>query len=127
MLFAVLRICVFLFSAGCFLSPDPLTGTRNWSYTDAVRVILGEKTRGYAVCFTNCYRKGHDGDCEYGGNFHMLVFGVVQIFMSQIPDLHSMVLVSIVSATMSFSYSSIGLGLGFAQVIGTNPFSYKEP
>ncbi|MFS8028536.1 hypothetical protein Hanom_Chr16g01511731 [Helianthus anomalus] len=76
----------------------------------------------------NCYHKeGHDGDCEYGGNFHMLVFGVVQIFKSQIPDLHSMVLVSIVSATMSFSYSSIGLGLGFAQVIGTNPFSYKEP
>ncbi|KAM0053284.1 putative amino acid transporter, transmembrane domain-containing protein [Helianthus debilis subsp. tardiflorus] len=86
-------------------------------YGAVVAYVVTTSTCMSAIQRANCYRKGHDGDCEYGGNFHMLVFGVVQIFMSQIPDLHSMVLVSIVSATMSFSYSSIGLGLGFAQVI----------
>ncbi|KAJ0768714.1 putative amino acid transporter, transmembrane domain-containing protein [Helianthus annuus] len=130
--FAVVTYVSACLLSDCYRSPDPVTGTRNRSYTDAVRVILGEKQAwicgllqyvsfyGAAVAYVkaNCYHKeGHDGDCEYGGNFHMLVFGVVQIFMSQIPDLHSMVFVSVVSATMSFSYSSIGLGLGFAQVI----------
>ncbi|KAJ0801958.1 putative amino acid transporter, transmembrane domain-containing protein [Helianthus annuus] len=130
--FAVVTYVSACLLSDCYRSPDPVTGSRNRSYTDAVRVILGEKQAwicgllqyvsfyGAAVAYVkaNCYHKeGHDGDCEYGGNFHMLVFGVVQIFMSQIPDLHSMVFVSVVSATMSFSYSSIGLGLGFAQVI----------
>ncbi|MFS7922243.1 putative amino acid transporter, transmembrane domain-containing protein [Helianthus anomalus] len=141
--FAVVTYVSASLLSDCYRSPDPVTGTRNRSYTDAVRVILGEKQAwicgllqyvsfyGAAVAYVvttstcvsaiqkaNCYHKeGHDGDCEYGGNFHMLVFGAVQIFMSQIPDLHSMVFVSVVSATMSFSYSSIGLGLGFAQVI----------
>ncbi|KAJ0593608.1 putative amino acid transporter, transmembrane domain-containing protein [Helianthus annuus] len=127
----------------CYRSPDPVTGTRNRSFTDAVRVILGRKHAwicgllqyvsfyGTAVAYVvttstcmrailkaNCYHKeGRDGDCEYGGNTYMLLFGVVQILMSQIPDFHSMVLVSVVAAIMSFCYSSIGLGLGLAQVI----------
>lgn len=50
----------------------------------------------------------------------MLLFGVVQIFMSQIPDFHSMEWVSIVAAIMSFTYSSIGLGLGATKVIGSS-------
>lgn len=48
----------------------------------------------------------------------MLLFGLVQIFMSQIPDFHSMEWLSVVAAIMSFTYSSIGLGLGAAKVIG---------
>ncbi|KAF5805985.1 putative amino acid transporter, transmembrane domain-containing protein [Helianthus annuus] len=47
----------------------------------------------------------------------MLLFGVVQILMSQMLDFHSMVLASVVAAIMSFCYFSIGLGLGSAQVI----------
>ncbi|KAJ0533154.1 putative amino acid transporter, transmembrane domain-containing protein [Helianthus annuus] len=125
------------------MSPDPVTGTRNRSFTDAVRVILGRKHAwicgflqyvsfyGTAVAYVvttltymrailkaNCYHKEwRDGDCEYGGNTYMLLFGVVQILMSQILDFHSMVLVSVVAAIMSFCYFSIGLGLGSAQVI----------
>lgn len=57
----------------------------------------------------------------------MLMFGVVQIIMSQIPDFHSMVLVSVIAAVMSFCYSSIGFGLGFAQVIGTTTFIFLFP
>lgn len=47
----------------------------------------------------------------------MILFGVVQIVMSFIPDLHSMTWVSVVAAIMSFTYSFIGLGLGIATVI----------
>lgn len=48
----------------------------------------------------------------------MLLFGGVQVVMSQIPDFHNMEWLSVVAAIMSFTYSFIGFGLGFAQVIG---------
>lgn len=48
----------------------------------------------------------------------MLLFGVLQIFMSQIPNFHDMLWLSVVAAVMSFAYSSIGLGLAFGQIIG---------
>lgn len=48
----------------------------------------------------------------------MLLFGVLQIFMSQIPNFHNMLWLSVVAAVMSFAYSSIGLGLAFGQIIG---------
>ncbi|KAE9458399.1 hypothetical protein C3L33_09713, partial [Rhododendron williamsianum] len=47
----------------------------------------------------------------------MLLFGAVQIVVSQIPDFHNMAWLSIVATIMSFSYSFIGLGLGIAKVI----------
>lgn len=49
----------------------------------------------------------------------MLLFGAVQLVFSQIPDFHEMAWLSILAAVMSFSYASIGLGLGLAKVIGT--------
>lgn len=127
----------------CYRSPDPVTGARNRSFTDAVRVILGEKKAwicgllqyvsfygtaiAYVVTTSTCMRaiqksvcyhkKGRGADCEFGGSVYMLLFGVVQILMSQIPDFHSMVLVSAIAALMSFCYASIGFGLGFAQVV----------
>ena len=48
----------------------------------------------------------------------MLLFGVVQIVMSQIPNFHKMEWLSVIAAIMSFTYSFIGFGLGFAKVIG---------
>ena len=48
----------------------------------------------------------------------MLLFGAVQVVMSQIPDFHNMEWVSVVAALMSFTYSFIGFGLGFAKVVG---------
>ncbi|KAJ9551253.1 hypothetical protein OSB04_015298 [Centaurea solstitialis] len=127
----------------CYRSPDPVTGTRNRSYTDAVRVILGKKQAwicgllqyvsfyGTGVAYvvttatcmralrkSNCYHKeGRDASCEYDGKIYMLMFGVVEIVMSQIPDFHSMVLVSVVAAIMSFCYASIGFGLGLAKTV----------
>ncbi|KAH7574703.1 hypothetical protein JRO89_XS03G0332900 [Xanthoceras sorbifolium] len=71
-----------------------------------------------AIQRSNCYhREGHEAPCEYGDTVYMLFVGAVQIVMSQIPDFHNMVWLSVIAAIMSFSYSFIGLGLGIAKVI----------
>lgn len=72
-----------------------------------------------AIQRSNCYHnKGHDAPCSYGTTFYMLMFGLIQIFLSQIPDFHSMQWISVVAAIMSFTYSFIGFGLGISKVIG---------
>lgn len=48
----------------------------------------------------------------------MIMFGVMEIIFSQIPDFDQISWLSIVAAVMSFTYSTIGLGLGVAQVAG---------
>lgn len=48
----------------------------------------------------------------------MIIFGISEIFLSQIPDFDQLWWLSIVAAVMSFTYSSIGLGLGIAKVAG---------
>ncbi|KDP32643.1 hypothetical protein JCGZ_13193 [Jatropha curcas] len=138
----VTYISAFLLS-DCYRSPDPVTGTRNYCYMDAVRVNLGKtqtwfcgllqylsmygtcvayvittSTSMRAIQRSNCYhREGHKAACAYGDNFFMLVFGLVQIIVSQIPDIHSIEWLSVVAAIMSFAYSFIGFGLGFAKVL----------
>ncbi|XP_047151809.1 probable amino acid permease 7 isoform X1 [Vigna umbellata] len=125
----------------CYRTSD--SGKRNYSYMDAVRVSLGKRMTwlaGFlqfltmygsscayvlttanslrAILEANCYHKeGHQARCAYGGNIYMMMFGIVQIVMSFIPDLHNMVWVSVCAAVMSFTYSFIGLGLGLAKVI----------
>lgn len=53
----------------------------------------------------------------------MLLFGLIQIFMSQIPNFHNMLWLSLVAAIMSFAYSSIGIGLAVGQIIGKDKSS----
>lgn len=48
----------------------------------------------------------------------MIAFGIIEIIFSQIPDFDQLWWLSIVAAVMSFTYSTIGLGLGIAQVAG---------
>lgn len=48
----------------------------------------------------------------------MVMFGVVEIFLSQIPDFDQISWLSMVAAVMSFTYSTIGLGLGISKVAG---------
>ncbi|XP_077237492.1 putative amino acid permease 7 isoform X1 [Tasmannia lanceolata] len=130
----------------CYRSPDSETGLiRNATYMDAVRLNLGRNSRwvcgvfqqvslyGTGIAYTitsslsmraiqrsNCFHKeGHQAPCAYGDNFYMLLFGGIQIVCSQIPNFHDMEWLSIVAAIMSFSYSSIGLALGLAKVIGS--------
>ncbi|KAA8527115.1 hypothetical protein F0562_008656 [Nyssa sinensis] len=138
----VTYVSAFLLS-DCYRSPDSITGKRNHSYMDAVRLNLGRTQTwfcgllqylslygcGIAYVITsstslrsiqraNCYHKeGHKVPCEYGDTIYMLLFGGIEIVMSQIPDFHNMAWLSTVAALMSFCYSFIGLALGFAKVI----------
>ena len=52
----------------------------------------------------------------------MLLFGLVQIVVSQMPDFHNMEWLSVVAALMSFTYSFIGFSLGVAKVIGMDVY-----
>lgn len=49
----------------------------------------------------------------------MLIFGAIQVIVSQIPDFRNTEWLSITAAIMSFTYASIGSALGLAKVIGT--------
>ncbi|XP_058213798.1 probable amino acid permease 7 [Rhododendron vialii] len=142
--FAAITILSANLLCDCYRSPDPECGPdRNKSYMDAVQFYLGENHKrvcgvvlnegfyGTAVAYvitsaasvkaiekSNCYHKqGHDAPCNYGDTRYMLLFGGVQIIVSQIPSFHNMAWLSIVAAIMSFTYAFIGLGLGFAKVV----------
>ncbi|XP_049931510.1 amino acid permease 3-like isoform X2 [Nymphaea colorata] len=127
----------------CYRSPDSVTGKRNRTYMDAVRVNLGKNQiwacgllqylymYGIAVAYvltsagsmrairkSNCFHSnGHNADCQFGNTFYMILFGVIQILCSLIPDFNNMSWLSAVAAIMSVFYSTIGLGLGIARVV----------
>ncbi|KAG9448802.1 hypothetical protein H6P81_008767 [Aristolochia fimbriata] len=142
-LFALVTYYATALLADCYRSPDPVTGKRNRTYMEAVNLYLGEKhgwvcgvfqyvnMYGCVVAYqittaismsaiqkANCFhREGHQAPCSYGGNFCMLLFGLVQIICSQAPDLQNIGWLSFVATIMAFCYSSIGFGLGLAKVI----------
>ncbi|XP_024976568.1 probable amino acid permease 7 isoform X2 [Cynara cardunculus var. scolymus] len=126
--------------------PNPTNGntTMNRSFLQAVHTILGYKNGLVCGCLvyfslfktgvvyvitsatcirairqSNCYHEeGHEAACEYENKYYMLLFGIVQLLASQIPNIFHTKWLSIIAATMSFTYSFIGIGLGLAQVIG---------
>ncbi|XVE83396.1 hypothetical protein DITRI_Ditri16bG0085700 [Diplodiscus trichospermus] len=130
---------------GCYRTADPVSGKRNYTYTDAVRSILGGyKVKacgfiqyvnlfGIAIGYTiaasismmaikrsNCFHEsGGKNPCHMSSNPYMMVFGVTEVLLSQIPDFDQIWWLSIVAAVMSFNYSAIGLGLGIAKVAAT--------
>ncbi|KAF3329332.1 amino acid permease 3-like isoform X2 [Carex littledalei] len=127
----------------CYRSGDPCTGKRNYTYMDAVQANLnGIKVKicgflqyanifGVAIGYTiaasvsmvavkrsNCFHQnGKQDPCHVSSNIYMIMFGVVEIFFSQIPDFDQISWLSMVAAVMSFTYSTIGLSLGIVQVI----------
>lgn len=48
----------------------------------------------------------------------MITFGIAEVIFSQIPDFDQVWWLSIVAAVMSFTYSTVGLGLGIGKVAG---------
>ncbi|XP_076882555.1 putative amino acid permease 7 [Bidens hawaiensis] len=142
--FAAVTVISTSILSDCYRSPHSEYGPdRNASFIQAVNCYLGEKNQkicavllneslyGNDIAYTiatatsmrailksNCYHEqGHDAACSYPDSIYMLLFGVVQIIMSQIPNFHDMAWLLVVAAIMSFAYSIIGLGLGFAKVI----------
>ncbi|XP_057796088.1 probable amino acid permease 7 [Salvia miltiorrhiza] len=143
--FGIITIISSNILCDCYRYPHPEVGhIRNKSYAEAVSSYLGktcmwvvgiflhESYFGFGIAYTitsavsirailksNCYHKeGHDAPCEYEDSLFILLFGAVQLVFSQIPDFHNMESLSIIAAVMSFAYTFIGLGLGFAKVIG---------
>ncbi|KAL2316609.1 hypothetical protein Fmac_030485 [Flemingia macrophylla] len=144
LLFAATTVLSSYLLSDCYRFPHPHHGNiRCPSYTRAVKLYLGEKrekvcgvlvhaslygtTTAYiitsatsirAILKSNCYHKeGHQAPCNYGDTMYMILFGLVQVIMSFIPNLHNMTWVSVVAAIMSFTYSFIGLGLGIKTVL----------
>ncbi|KAK9215847.1 hypothetical protein WN944_007853 [Citrus x changshan-huyou] len=75
-----------------------------------------------AVKRSNCFhRHGHHVKCYTSNNPLMIIFACIQIVLSQIPNFHKLSWLSILAAVMSFAYSSIGIGLSIAKVIGDGP------
>ncbi|KAJ0765605.1 putative amino acid transporter, transmembrane domain-containing protein [Helianthus annuus] len=137
-------VSAFLIS-DVYVCTNPSNGctTRNHSFLQAVHNILGYKNGlvcgclvffslfktgvvyviTSAICMraikqSNCFHKeGHDAACEFEHKYYMLMFGIIQIIASQIPNIFHTKWLSIIAAIMSFTYSSIGIGLGLAQVI----------
>ncbi|KAH0460006.1 hypothetical protein IEQ34_010669 [Dendrobium chrysotoxum] len=127
----------------CYRSGDPISGKRNYTYTDAVAAYLGglkvnicgfiqyANLFGVAIGYTiassismtairrsNCFhQKGQNSPCHISSNPYMIIFGVIEIIFSQIPDFDQIWWLSIVAAVMSFTYSCIGLALGIVQVV----------
>lgn len=117
------------------------------SYSQAVKLHLGEKWEqictvnmvisfwliGVAYHITTgssiraiekliCYRREGDEaskSCTAQENsiYETIIFGGVQIMLSQIPDMHNMGWLSIFATIMSFSYSTIAIALGLFQVL----------
>lgn len=72
-----------------------------------------------AIKRSSCFHeKGHDSSCGINGTPFMVLFGAVEILLSQIPNFHEISWLSMVAAVMSFTYSAIGLGLGIAKFAG---------
>ncbi|OIT18643.1 amino acid permease 6, partial [Nicotiana attenuata] len=65
---------------------------------------------------SNCFHKhGHEASCSISSYPYMIIFAVIQIVLSQIPNFHKLSWLSILAAVMSFTYASIGLGLSIAK------------
>ncbi|KVH99528.1 Amino acid transporter, transmembrane [Cynara cardunculus var. scolymus] len=128
--------------AACYRSGDPVSGKRNYTYMEAVQNNLGGfqvkicgfiqyfNLVGVAIGYTiaasismiaikrsSCFHeKGHQNPCGVSGTPYMIMFGVVEILFSQIPDFDQISWLSMLAAVMSFTYSTIGLGLGVSKV-----------
>lgn len=78
-----------------------------------------------AVRRSNCFHKnGHEASCSIENYPYMIIFAVIQIILSQIPNFHKLSWLSILAAIMSFAYASIGLGLSIAKAAGNIYMDY---
>ncbi|KAL1307252.1 hypothetical protein HN51_049226 [Arachis hypogaea] len=135
-------ISSFLLS-NTYRSPHPQFGPhRSASYLDAVHSHLGLKNGrlcgllvnislygfGIAYVITSaisirtilvsiCYHTNEEEvACEFVDAYYMLIFGAIQVVLSQIPNFHNIEWLSVVAAIMSFAYSFIGMALSILQI-----------
>ncbi|KAJ4838345.1 Amino acid permease 3 [Turnera subulata] len=147
-LFSFVTYYTSVLLSSCYRCGDPVTGKRNYTYTDAVASHLGGmrvkicgfvqylNLFGTAVGYTiassismmavkrsSCFHSsGGKNPCHMNANPYMIAFGIAEIIFSQIPDFDQLWWLSLVAAVMSITYSSIGLGLGIAKVAEAGKF-----
>ncbi|XP_042491140.1 amino acid permease 3-like [Macadamia integrifolia] len=148
MLFALVTLYTSNLLSQCYRCGDPSSGKRNYTYMEAVKANLGGRrvaicgtiqylnlfgvAIGYTIAAsismmaikkTSCIHqtKGKD-PCKMSSNGYMIAFGIIEILLSQIPDFDQLWWLSIVAAIMSFTYSSIGLGLGITKAAENGSF-----
>ncbi|KAJ0972137.1 hypothetical protein J5N97_020096 [Dioscorea zingiberensis] len=135
--FALVTYYTAVLLCDCYRSPDPVTGRRNYTYMDAIRTCLGERDVflcgiaqyavlwgtmvGYsitsamcvlAIKISNCVHKlGRNASCKVSGIKYVMIFTVIQMLLSQIPNLEKIALISYIAVAMSLVYSSIALYL----------------
>ncbi|XP_045827787.1 probable amino acid permease 7 [Trifolium pratense] len=63
------------------------------------------------------HNKENETVSEFADAYYMLIFGIVQIVLSQIPNLHNINWLSVVAAITSFAYCFIGMGLSIMQIM----------
>ncbi|CAK8570206.1 unnamed protein product [Lathyrus sativus] len=143
LLFASIALFTYNLVADCYRFPDPVTGKRNYTYMQAVKVYLGGRmyvicglilyaklvgiTVGYVITSSRslaaieksfCLRsKGHQADCRSSYNPYMIGFGTLQLFLSQIPNFHTLTWLSSVAAITSFGYVLTAIGLCLSVII----------
>ncbi|KAJ0743757.1 putative amino acid transporter, transmembrane domain-containing protein [Helianthus annuus] len=142
--FAVISWYTCILLTDYYRSPHPVTGARNYNYMQAVKTNLGgrqyilcaiaqyETLVGVSIGYTitssismgairrsNCFRKyGHDRGCHTMNSYYLLIFGFIELVLSQIPNFHKLSFLSIIATIMSFVYSTIGIGLSIAKIAG---------
>lgn len=149
-IFSFISVFTYGLMADCYRFPDPINGKRNYTYMQAVKVYLGGSmhmvcgsilyaklagiTVGYtitssislaAVEKTVCvHRKGDEVDCSSSLNPYMVGFGILQMFLSQIPNFHELTLLSTIAAITSFGYVFIAIALCLSSIISGILFIY---
>ncbi|KAL3532928.1 hypothetical protein ACH5RR_006449 [Cinchona calisaya] len=140
--FSAITLFASVLLADFYRSPDPVSGRRNYTYIHVVNANLGGRhstlsgiaqyvnligfTVGYiitsansmvAIKRSNCFHKyGHSAGCHTKNNPFIITFGIIQIVLSQVRDIHQLSFLSVVTTTMCFCHASIAIGLSIAQV-----------
>ncbi|KAL1802247.1 hypothetical protein ACET3Z_030894 [Daucus carota] len=136
-IFSLITLYTSHLLADCYRCPQ--TGKRNYSYMDAVKSTLGglqvqlcgiaqySLLFGVSVGYTfvtstsiMAIKCGAKPECHTSNNWFMLIYGLVQIVLSQIPNFNELYFLSIISAAMSFACSFIGIALSLAIIVQGN-------
>ncbi|CAN1284846.1 Amino acid permease 1, partial [Linum perenne] len=140
--FALITLYTAALLCDCYRFPGPKLGSRNYSYTDAVKshhgvsnqsicildevnnrcvifMLIGCRTIEKSFCVNS--KGGYVGEetktgCETGINKYVIVFGVIEVLLSQLPNFHKLAFISVIAALMSFAYATIGLALCIAKI-----------
>ncbi|KAL2324300.1 hypothetical protein Fmac_023358 [Flemingia macrophylla] len=141
-LFSLITLLTSFMLTDCYRYPDPVHGTRNYRYMAMVQNVLGGiqyqfcalaqylNLFGVGIGYTitasismvaikrsNCFHKhGHEAKCHTANYPFMILYALLEILLSQIPDFHELSGLSILAAVMSFGYASIGVGLSIAKI-----------